>query len=148
MFSLQGSCIHYRHFPVRISTQGNPCSHYREWVCSDSLLLKTLKWAPKLHVSFFKRDGCMYCILNICTLGLLYICTLYMLECTPIFSYVTRKVTTCLFLTLFQLPYTYKITKVFCFLCNVCFKKTWTNYSTVSLLWFVQVFLKQMLLSM
>jgi hypothetical protein len=33
-FSLQGSCIHYREFPVRISTQGNPCSHYREWVCS------------------------------------------------------------------------------------------------------------------
>ena len=28
---------------------------------------------------------------------------------------------------------------------NVCFKKTWTNYSTVSLLWFVQVFLKQTL---
>jgi hypothetical protein len=28
---------------------------------------------------------------------------------------------------------------------NVCFKKTWTNYRTVSLLWFVQVFLKQML---
>ena len=34
LFSLQGSCIHYREFPVRISTQGNPCSHYREWVCS------------------------------------------------------------------------------------------------------------------
>ena len=30
-------------------------------------------------------------------------------------------------------------------LTNVCFKKTWTNYSTVSLLWFVQVFLKQTL---
>ena len=30
---------------------------------------------------------------------------------------------------------------------NVCFKKkTWTNYSTVSLLWFVQAFLKQTLL--
>ena len=29
---------------------------------------------------------------------------------------------------------------------NVCFKKIWTNYSTVSLLWFVQVFLKQTLL--
>ena len=28
---------------------------------------------------------------------------------------------------------------------NVCFKKIWTNYSTVSLLWFVQVFLKQTL---
>ena len=28
---------------------------------------------------------------------------------------------------------------------NICFKKTWTNYSTVSLLWFVQVFLKQTL---
>ena len=28
---------------------------------------------------------------------------------------------------------------------NVCFKKTGTNYSTVSLLWFVQVFLKQTL---
>ena len=33
-FSLQGPCIHYREFPVRITTQGNPCSHYREWVCS------------------------------------------------------------------------------------------------------------------
>ena len=30
---------------------------------------------------------------------------------------------------------------------NVCFKKTWTNYSTVSLLCFVQVFLKQTLVS-
>ena len=30
---------------------------------------------------------------------------------------------------------------------NVCFKKTCTNYSTVSLLCFVQVFLKQTLLS-
>ena len=29
--------------------------------------------------------------------------------------------------------------------CNVCFKKTWTNYSTVSLLWLFQVFLKQTL---
>ena len=28
---------------------------------------------------------------------------------------------------------------------NVCFKKIWTNYSTVSLLWFVQIFLKQTL---
>ena len=28
---------------------------------------------------------------------------------------------------------------------NVCFKKIWTNYSTVSLLLFVQIFLKQML---
>ena len=28
---------------------------------------------------------------------------------------------------------------------NVCFKKTWTSYSTVSLLWFVQTFLKQTL---
>ena len=28
---------------------------------------------------------------------------------------------------------------------NVCFKKTWTNYNTVSLLWFVQVFLNQTL---
>ena len=28
---------------------------------------------------------------------------------------------------------------------NVCSKKIWTNYSTVSLLWFVQVFLKQTL---
>ena len=34
LFSLQGPCIHYREFPVRITTQGNPCSHYREWVCS------------------------------------------------------------------------------------------------------------------
>jgi hypothetical protein len=34
LFSLQGSCIHYRDFPVRITTQGNPCSHYRELVCS------------------------------------------------------------------------------------------------------------------
>ena len=34
LFSLQRSCIHYRDFPVRITTQGNPCSHYREWVCS------------------------------------------------------------------------------------------------------------------
>ena len=31
---------------------------------------------------------------------------------------------------------------------NVCFKKTCTNYSTVSLLWFVQVFLKQTLIRM
>ena len=32
---------------------------------------------------------------------------------------------------------------------NVCFKKTWTNYSTVSLLWFVQgFFLKQMLIDL
>ena len=31
------------------------------------------------------------------------------------------------------------------YLNNVCFKKTWTNYSTVSLLCFVQVFLKQTL---
>ena len=30
LFSLQGPCIHYREFPVRITTQGNPCSHYRE----------------------------------------------------------------------------------------------------------------------
>ena len=30
---------------------------------------------------------------------------------------------------------------------NVCFKKTWTNYSTVSLLWFVQFFLKQTLVT-
>ena len=36
LFSLQGSCIHYRDFPVRITTQGDPCSHYREWVCSGS----------------------------------------------------------------------------------------------------------------
>ena len=35
LFSLQGPCIHYRDFPVRITTQGNPCSHYREWVCSE-----------------------------------------------------------------------------------------------------------------
>ena len=28
---------------------------------------------------------------------------------------------------------------------NICSKKIWTNYSTVSLLWFVQVFLKQTL---
>ena len=34
LFSLQGSFIHYRDFPVRITTQGDPCSHYREWVCS------------------------------------------------------------------------------------------------------------------
>ena len=27
-------CNENRVFPVRISTQGNPCSHYREWVCS------------------------------------------------------------------------------------------------------------------
>ena len=26
LFSLQGPCIHYRDFPVRITTQGNPCS--------------------------------------------------------------------------------------------------------------------------
>ena len=31
---------------------------------------------------------------------------------------------------------------------NVCFKKTWTNCNTVSLLWFVQVFLKQTLVQM
>ena len=36
LFSLQGPCIRYREFPVRITTQGNPCSHYREWVCSVS----------------------------------------------------------------------------------------------------------------
>ena len=34
----------------------------------------------------------------------------------------------------------------FIFSFNVCFKKIWTNYSTVSLLRFVQVFLKQTLL--
>ena len=34
LFSWQGPCIHYREFPVRITTQGNSCSHYREWVCS------------------------------------------------------------------------------------------------------------------
>ena len=33
-FSLQGPCIYYREFPVRITTQVNPCSHCREWVCS------------------------------------------------------------------------------------------------------------------
>ena len=38
LFSLQGPCIHYREFPVRITTQGNPCSHYREWVCSAGLM--------------------------------------------------------------------------------------------------------------
>ena len=32
-----------------------------------------------------------------------------------------------------------------CLISNVCFKKTWTNCSTVSLLWVVQVFFKQML---
>jgi hypothetical protein len=37
LFSLQGTCIHYRDFPVRISTQGDPCNHYREWVCSVPL---------------------------------------------------------------------------------------------------------------
>ena len=31
--------IHYREFPVRISTQGKPCSHYREWVCSGDEFL-------------------------------------------------------------------------------------------------------------
>ena len=30
----RGPCIHYRDFPLRITTQGDPCSHYREWVCS------------------------------------------------------------------------------------------------------------------
>ena len=49
LFSLQGpcihhreSCIHYREFPVRITTQGNPCSHYREWVCSVLYVPHTL----------------------------------------------------------------------------------------------------------
>ena len=40
LFSLQGPCIHYREFPVRISTQGNPCNHYREWVCSALYMAK------------------------------------------------------------------------------------------------------------
>ena len=40
MFSLQGFCIHYRDFPVRITTQGDPFSHYREWVCSVHCVLK------------------------------------------------------------------------------------------------------------
>ena len=36
--------------------------------------------------------------------------------------------------------------KLFCLNnANVCFKKIWTNYSIVSLLWFVQIFLQQML---
>ena len=30
---------------------------------------------------------------------------------------------------------------------NVCYKKIWTSYNTVSLLWFVQIFLKQTLIS-
>ena len=34
----------------------------------------------------------------------------------------------------------------FIFSFNVCFKKIWTNYSTVSLLWFVQIFFKRTLL--
>ena len=34
LFSLQGFCIHYRDFLVRITTQGDACSYYREWVCS------------------------------------------------------------------------------------------------------------------
>ena len=28
---------------------------------------------------------------------------------------------------------------------NVCFKKTWTNHSSDTVLWFVQIFLKQTL---
>ena len=34
LFLLQGPFFHYRDFPVRKSTQGKPCFHYREWVCS------------------------------------------------------------------------------------------------------------------
>ena len=61
-----------------------------------------------------------------------------------------------IFLGIFDLPaypnqilyYISLCSKIRCslaYLHNVCFKKSWTNYSTVSLLWFVQVFLKQTL---
>jgi hypothetical protein len=42
---LEGPCIHYRNFTVRITTQGEPCNNYREWVCSAVIQ----KGQKKLH---------------------------------------------------------------------------------------------------
>ena len=53
LFSLQGSCIHYKDFPVRITTQGDPCSHYREWFCSVQNQLKSVHFQKTIAQSSF-----------------------------------------------------------------------------------------------
>ena len=69
LFSLQGpcihhreSCIHYREFPVRITTQGNPCNHYREWVCSVGYSEKL--WAAKIRIYLMKFGHCHILVSN------------------------------------------------------------------------------------
>ena len=62
LFSLQGPCIHYRDFPVRITTQGDPSSHYREWVCSIGILGKNQSYFIfsnlKLHNRYYHIQDC------------------------------------------------------------------------------------------
>ena len=57
---------------MRISTQGNPCSHYREWVCSAPTDFQTLrhpckedrKWRGFSVQLFFA--SCMFWIITFC----------------------------------------------------------------------------------
>ena len=62
LFSLQGPCIHYRELSVRKSTQENPCSHDREWVCSvlhiiaQNMLFHKERFLPPL-LGTAKRKG-------------------------------------------------------------------------------------------
>ena len=51
LLSLQESCICYRDFSVRITTQEDPCSHYREWVCSAGWWIICKIWPYLLKVS-------------------------------------------------------------------------------------------------
>ena len=56
LFSLQGPCNHYREFSVRITIQGNPCSHYIQGMG----LQCCLKGCHYSLVGYYLLESCHY----------------------------------------------------------------------------------------